>query len=74
MWIGFSGTGTADRHLRPEVAGPEHEVPTEPDMMDEDAAELAHRRGAAIEVTLLWHRTTQPHHGGSVGGGLPARG
>jgi hypothetical protein len=58
MWIGFSGTGTADRHLRPEVAGPEHEIPPEPDMMDEDAAELACRRGAGIEVTLLWHRTT----------------
>ena len=58
MRIGFHGTGTAVRHLRPEVAGPEHEVPPEPDMMDQDTAELACRRGAGIEVTLLWHRTT----------------
>jgi hypothetical protein len=50
--------GTAGRHLRPEVAGPEHEIPSEPDMMDQDTAELAYRRGAGIEVTLLWHRTT----------------
>ena len=57
MRIGFHGTGTAVRHLRPEVAGPEHEVPPEPDMMDQDTAELAYRRGAGIEVTLLWHRT-----------------
>ena len=27
MRIGFPGTGTAGRHLRPEVAGPEHEIP-----------------------------------------------
>ena len=58
MRIGFPGTGTAGRHLRPEVAGPEHEVPPEPDTMDQDTAELACRRGAGIEVTLLWHRTT----------------
>ena len=58
MRIGFHGTGTAVRHLRPEVAGPEHEVPPEPDMMDQDTAELACRRGAGIEVTLLWHRTS----------------
>jgi hypothetical protein len=58
MRIGFPGTGTAGRHLRPEVAGPEHEVPPEPDMMDQDTAELAYRRGAGIEVTLLWHRTS----------------
>ena len=58
MRIGFPGTGTAGRHLRPEAAGPEHEVPPEPDMMDQDTAELAYRRGAGIEVTLLWHRTT----------------
>ena len=58
MRIGFPGTGTAGRHLRPEVAGPEHEIPPEPDMMDQDTAELAYRRGAGIEVTLLWHRTT----------------
>ena len=32
MRIGFPGTGTAGRHLRPEVDGPEHEVPPEPDM------------------------------------------
>jgi len=57
MRIGFPGTGTAGHHLRPEVAGPEHEVPPEPDMMDQDTAELACRRGAGIEVTLLWHRT-----------------
>src|SRR5260370_2761404 len=42
MRIGFPGTGTAGRHLRPEVAGPGHEVP--PDMMDQDTAELAYRR------------------------------
>jgi len=30
MRIGFPGTGTAGRHLRPEVAGPGHEVPPEP--------------------------------------------
>ena len=58
MRIGFPGTGSAARHLRPEVAGPEHEVTPEPDMMDQDAAELAYRQGAGIEVTLLWHRTT----------------
>src|SRR6266567_2628643 len=40
MRIGFPGTGTAGRHLRPEVAGPEPEVPPEPDMMDKDTAEL----------------------------------
>ena len=58
MRIGFSGTGTAGRHLGPEVAGPEHEGPPEPDMMDTDTAELAYRQGAGIEVKLLWHRTT----------------
>jgi len=58
MRIGFPGTGTAGRHLRPEAAGPGHEVPPEPDMMDQGTAELACRRGAGIEVTLLWHRTT----------------
>jgi hypothetical protein len=58
MRIGFPGTGSAARHLRPEVAGPEHEVPPEPDMIDQDTAELAYRRGAGIEVALLWHRTT----------------
>ena len=46
MRIGFHGTGTAVRHLRPEVAGPEHEVSPEPDM-DQDTAELAYRRGPA---------------------------
>jgi hypothetical protein len=58
MRIGFPGTGTAGRHLRPEVADLEHEVPPEPDMMDQGTAELAYRRGAGIEVTLLWHRTS----------------
>jgi hypothetical protein len=58
MRIGFPGTGSAGRHLRPEVAGPEHEVTPEPDMMDQDTAELAYRRGVGIEVRLLWHRTT----------------
>ena len=58
MRIGFPGTGTAGRHLRPEVARPEHEVPPEPDTMDQDTAELAYRRGAGIEVALLWHRMT----------------
>jgi hypothetical protein len=57
MRIGFPGTGRAGRHIRPEVARPEHEVPPEPDM-DQDTAELAYRRGAGIEVALLWHRTT----------------
>jgi hypothetical protein len=47
MRIGFPGTGTAGRHLRPEVARPEHEVPPEPDMMDQGTAELAYRRGPA---------------------------
>jgi hypothetical protein len=56
MRIGFPGTGSVVRHRRPEVAGPQQEVPQEPDMMDQDTAELAHRRGAGIEVTLLWHR------------------
>src|SRR5260370_28085187 len=55
MRIGFPGTGTADRHLRPEVAGPGHEVPPEPDMMDKDTAELAYRRGAGIRVKPPWH-------------------
>jgi hypothetical protein len=58
MRIGFPGTGTVGRHLRPEVAGLEHEVLREPDMMDKEAAELAYRRGAGIGVTLLWHRTS----------------
>ena len=58
MRIGFPGTGTVVRHLRPEVAGLEHEVPPEPDMMDKDTAELDYRRGGGIEVTLLWHRAT----------------
>lgn len=58
MRIGFPGTGTAGRRLRPEVAGPGHEVPPEPDMTDQDTAELACRRGAGLEVTLRWHRTT----------------
>jgi dihydroflavonol-4-reductase len=58
MRIGFPGTGTAGHHLRPEAAGPEHEVPPEPDMMDQDTAELACRRGAGLEVTLLWRRTS----------------
>jgi hypothetical protein len=58
MRTGFPGTGTVVRHLRPEVAGPEHEVPPEPDMKDKDPAELAYRRGAGIEVTLLWHRAS----------------
>src|SRR5260370_36509418 len=56
MRIGFPGTGTAGRHLRPEVAGPGHEVPPEPDMMDQDTAELACRRGAGVEVTRLGAR------------------
>ena len=47
MRIGFPGTGTAGRHLRPEVAGPEHAVPLEPETMDQDTAELAYRQGAA---------------------------
>src|SRR5258708_40280176 len=59
MRIGFPGTGTAGRHLRPEVAGPGHEVPPEPDTMDQDTAELAYRRGAGLEATLRWHRTTR---------------
>lgn len=58
MRIGFSGTGTTGRHLRTEVAGPGHEVPPEPDMMNKDTAELAYRQGAGVEVTLLWHRTS----------------
>ena len=58
MRIGFHGTGTAVRHRRPEVAGPGHEVPPEPDTMDIDTAELAYRQGAGIEVTLLWRRAT----------------
>ena len=58
MRIGFPGTGTAGRDRRPEVAGLEHEVPPEPDMIEMDTAELAYRQGAGIEVTLLWHRTT----------------
>ena len=58
MRIGFPGTGTAGRHLRPEVDGPELEVPPEPDMMNQDTAELACRQGAGIEVTLLWRRTS----------------
>jgi len=58
MRIGFSRTGTTGRHLRPEVAGPGHEAPPEPDMMNKDTAELAYRRGTGVEVTLLWHRTS----------------
>jgi hypothetical protein len=55
--LGFPGTGMVARQLRPDFARPEHEVSTEPDTMDKDTAELAYRRGAGIEVTLLWHRT-----------------
>src|SRR5579859_5100200 len=40
------------------AAPPSSEVPPEPDMMDQDTAELDYRRGADMEVTLLWHRTT----------------
>jgi hypothetical protein len=58
MRIGFPRTGTVGRHLRPEVVRPEHEAPPEPEMMDQDTAELAYRQGAGIGVTLLWHRTT----------------
>ena len=58
MRIRFPGTGTVARQLRPDFARPEHEVPPEPDTMDKDTAELAYRRGAGIEVTLLWHRTS----------------
>ncbi|HEV2256139.1 MAG TPA: hypothetical protein VGS06_23570 [Streptosporangiaceae bacterium] len=58
MRIGFPGTGTAGRDRRPEVAGPGHEAPPEPDMTVKDTAELAYRQGAGIEVTLLWHRTS----------------
>ena len=58
MPIRFPGTGTVARQLRPDFARPEHEVSTEPDMMDKDTAELAYRRGAGLlQVTLLWHRT-----------------
>src|SRR5260370_11449219 len=67
MRIGFPGTGTAGRRLRPEGAGPEHEGPPEPDMMDQDTAQLAHRRGAGIEDTLLWHRTTGELTGSQTG-------
>ena len=48
MRIRFPGTGTAGRHLRPEVAGPGHEVPPEPDMTGQDTAELACRQGAGV--------------------------
>jgi hypothetical protein len=58
MRIGFPGTGTVGHRLWPEVAGPEYEVPPEPDTMDKDTAELACRRGAGIEVTLLWQRAS----------------
>ncbi len=47
MQIRFPGTGTVARQLRPDFARPEHEVSTEPDMMDKDTAELAYRRGPA---------------------------
>ena len=58
MRIGLSGTGTTGRHLQPEAAGPGHEAPPEPDMMNKDTAELAYRQGAGVEVTLLWQRTS----------------
>jgi hypothetical protein len=58
MRIGFPGTGTGVRHLRPEVAGPKHQAPPQPDTTDHDTTELACRRGAGIEVTLLWHRAS----------------
>jgi len=57
MRIGFPRTGTVAGH-RTESARPEHEVSPEPDMMDNDTTELASRRGAGIEVTLLWHRSS----------------
>jgi hypothetical protein len=57
MQIRFPGTGTVVRDLRPDFARPEQEVPPEPDTMDKNTTELACRRGAGIEVTLLWHRT-----------------
>ena len=53
----MASAGTQARPRRPRWP-PEHEVPPEPDTMDQDTAELAYRRGAGIEVTLLWHRTS----------------
>jgi hypothetical protein len=58
MRIGFPRTGTVGRHLRPQAAGPGHQVPPEPDTTDQDTAELACRHGAGLEVTLLWQRTS----------------
>ena len=57
MRIGFPGTGTVAGD-RTESARPEYEIPPEPDMMGKDTTELACRRGAGIEVTLLWHRAS----------------
>src|SRR5690349_9712629 len=50
--------GRPARHPRPEVAGPEHEVPpgTGHDGPGHGGARLP--AGAGIEVTLLWHRTS----------------
>ncbi len=63
MRIGFPRTGTVVRHPRPKFARPEHEVPPEPDTTDKNTTELAYRRGAGIEVTLL--NQNQPgRHGG----------
>jgi hypothetical protein len=57
MRIGFPGTRTVAGD-RTESARPEYEIPPEPDMMGKDTRELACRRGAGIEVTLLWHRAS----------------
>ena len=56
------GSDSPDRGGRPPPGrrppGPGTRYPPEPDLMDQDTAELACRRGAGIEVTLLWHRTS----------------
>jgi hypothetical protein len=57
MKIGFPGTGTVARHARSKPAGPERDVPVDRrNAMSESATDLAYRRGAGIEVTLLWDR------------------
>jgi hypothetical protein len=57
MRIGYPGLRTVSRHLRQEFTRPEHEVAPGPDTTDKNMTDLAYRRSADIEVTLLWHRT-----------------
>lgn len=57
MRIRFPLSGTVVRR-QPELTRSDHEVLRGLDAMDKNTTELAYRRGADIEVALLWHRTS----------------